>query len=389
MPFLKTKSSNIFYRLEGSAGEPVLVLSHSVGADHGMWESQINDLIQHFQVLRYDTRGHGASDAPAGDYTMEQLGQDVLALTEALGIGKFSFCGLSLGGGIGQWLAIHASDRVERLILANTAPKFGSRELWDTRIRMVKEGGMGAILDMALQRFFTKETLESGNPYVASIKSVFLGTNPSGYVSCCAALRDFDSNALLGKISAPTLVITGQRDVSTPWTGFGEILARNIPHASSVRLDAAHLSNLERPRAFCSAVLEFLLADSGSGRDPLEKGFAIRRAVLGNEHVDRAIANTNDLNREFQDLITRYAWGTIWTRPGLDIRTRRLLVLAITAALGRHEEFRLHLKAGLKAGLELSDVKEVLLQTAIYAGVPAANTAFQIAREETEARKDS
>ena len=121
----------------------------------------------------------------------------------------------------------------------------------------------------------------------------------------------------------------------------------------------------------------------------LRKALSIRRAVLGNEHVNRAVANTNDLNREFQDLITRYAWGTVWTRPGLDIRTRRLLVLAITAALGRHEEFRLHLKAGLKAGLELSDVKEVLLQTAIYAGVPAANTAFQIAREESETTKDA
>ena len=389
MPFLKTKSSNIFYRLEGSTGKPVLILSHSVGADHGMWEPQINDLIQHFQVLRYDIRGHGASEASAGDYTVDQMGEDVLALTDALGIRQFSLCGLSLGGGIGQWLAIHASDRVERLILANTASKFGSREQWETRIRTVRDGGMNAIVEMALQRFFTKETLEGGNPYVQSIRSVLLGTNPSGYVSCCAALRDFDSTSLLAKISAPTLVITGQRDVSTPWTGCGEILAKNIPHAASVQLDAAHLSNLERPRSFSSAVLEFLLANSGSGGDPLEKGFAIRRAVLGNEHVDRAIAGTNDLNREFQDLITRYAWGTVWTRPGLDIRTRRLLVLAITAALGRHEEFRMHLKAGLRAGLELSDIKEVLLQTAIYAGVPAANTAFQIAREETEAKKES
>jgi len=388
MPFLKTKSSNIFYRLEGSAGKPVLILSHSVGADHGMWEPQITDLIQHFLVLRYDTRGHGASEAPAGDYTIDELGEDVLALSDGLGIRKFAFCGLSLGGGIGQWLAIHAPDRVERLILANTAPKFGSREQWETRIRMVKEGGMSAILDMALQRFFSKETLERSNPYVHSIKCVFLGTNPAGYISCCAALRDFDSTSLLDKISAPTLVVTGQRDVSTPWTGYGEILAQKIPHASSVQLDAAHLSNLERPRSFTSAVLEFLLAHSG-GSDPLQKGFAIRRAILGNEHVDRAIASTDDLNREFQDLITRYAWGTIWTRPGLDIRTRRLLVLAITAALGRHEEFRLHLKAGLRAGLELSDVKEVLLQTAIYAGVPAANAAFRIAKEETEGKKES
>jgi len=389
MPFLTLKKPTIFYRLEGSEGKPVLVLSHSIGTDHGMWEPQIGDLIEHFQVLRYDTRGHGASDAPAGDYTIDQLGEDVLALTDALGVRKFAFCGLSLGGAIGQWLATNAPVRIDRLILANTAPKFGSPEQWQTRIRMVNEGGMSSILDLALQRFFSKESVERGNPYVGAIKSMILGTNPIGYVGCCAALRDFDSNAVLEKISAPTLIISGHCDVSTPWAGNGEILAKKIPHTSSVQLDAAHLSNLERPQAFSSAVLEFLLADPGTVSDPLQKGFAIRRAVLGNEHVDRAIANTNDFNREFQDLITRYAWGTVWARPGLDVRTRRLLVLAITAALGRHEEFRMHLKAGLKAGLELSDVKEVLLQTAIYAGVPAANTAFQIAREETETKKDS
>lgn len=368
----------------------MLVLSHSIGTDHGMWEPQIGDWIQHFQVLRYDIRGHGASEGPAGDYAIDQLGEDVLALTDALGIRKFAFCGLSLGGAIGQWLAINFPDRMERLILANTAPKFGSREQWETRIRMVREGGMSAIVDLALQRFFSKESIERGNPYVPSIKSVLLGTNPAGYTGCCAALRDFDSTSLLEKISAPTLVITGQRDVSTPWAGNGEVLVQRISGALSIQLDAAHLSNLECPHSFSSAVAEFLLSDSTT--DPLQKGFVTRRAVLGNEHVDRAIANTNDLNREFQDLITRYAWGTVWTRPGLDVRTRRLLVLAITAALGRFEEFRMHLKAGLKAGLEISDVKEVLLQTAIYAGVPAANTAFQIAREEaagrTEDRRD-
>jgi 3-oxoadipate enol-lactonase/4-carboxymuconolactone decarboxylase len=238
---------------------------------------------------------------------------------------------------------------------------------------------MSAILDLAMQRFFAPETLEGHDPQYESIKPVFLGTNPAGYAGCCAALRDFDGTPQLSGIAAPTLVIVGKRDVSTPWSGHGEILCQKISRANSVHLDAAHLSNLERPHSFTAAVAEFLLGGPGDG---LENGFRVRRAVLGNEHVDRSIANTNDLNREFQDLITRYAWGTIWTRPGLDIRTRRLLVLAMTAAMGRYEEFRLHLRAGMKAGLELSDLKEVLLQTAIYAGVPAANSAFQIAQEE-------
>lgn len=380
MPFLTIENTRIYYRLEGKPGPLVLVLSHSIGTDHGMWEPQIADLTQHFQVLRYDTRGHGASDAPAGGYSVEQLGKDVLALADGLGISKFAFCGLSMGGAIGQWLAAKAPHRIEHLILANTGPRLGSPENWEMRIRAVTEKGMSGIADLAMQRFFSSEALQRGDPPTESIKSVFLGTSPVGYAGCCAALRDFDANAMLGQISAPTLVITGQRDVSTPWAGNGEILCQKIAGAKSVLLDAAHLSNLERPHSFTSAVAEFLLAKATA--DPLQNGFKMRREVLGDEHVDRSIANTNDLNREFQDLITRYAWGTIWTRPGLDIRTRRLLVLAMTAALGRHEEFRLHLRAGLKGGLEVSDLKEVLLQTAIYAGVPAANTAFQIAREE-------
>jgi 3-oxoadipate enol-lactonase/4-carboxymuconolactone decarboxylase len=380
MPFLTVKNARMFYRLEGKPGPLTLVLSHSIGTDHGMWAPQTGDLIQHFQVLRYDTRGHGASDAPEGEYSVEQLGNDVLTLTDSLGISRFAFCGLSLGGAVGQWLAANAPERIERLILANTGPKVGTRENWEMRIRAVREKGMSAIVDLAMQRFFSGTTLERREPQVESIKSVFLGTSPVGYAGCCAALRDFDASPMLEKISAPTLVITGERDVSTPWAGHGEVLCQKIPRAQSVRLDAAHLSNLDRPHSFSSAVAEFLLADAAT--DALQKGFKVRRAVLGDEHVDRSIAQTTDLNREFQDLITRYAWGTVWTRPGLDIRTRRLLVLAMTAALGRHEEFRMHLRAGLKSGLEVSDLKEVLLQSAIYAGVPAANTAFQIAREE-------
>lgn len=380
MPFLTTEKIKLFYRLEGNSDLPVLVLSHSIGTDHGMWGPQVADLIQHFRLLRYDIRGHGASDAPAGDYFVEQLGMDVLAIADALGIHKFAFCGLSLGGAIGQWLAVNAPDRIERLILANTAPKFGSPEQWNTRKQTVMEKGMGAILELAMQRFFSSEFLKRRDPEIESIKSVLLATSPAGYAGCCAALRDFDQTALLGHISAPTLVVTGKHDVSTPWIGHGEILHQKIAGSKAIQLDAAHLSNLEQPHSFTSSVAAFLLGSSAG--DAFQNGFKIRRAVLGNEHVDQAVANTNDLNREFQDLITRYAWGTVWTRPGLDIRTRRLLVLAITAALGRYEEFRMHLKAGLRAGLELSDVKEVLLQSAIYAGVPAANTAFQIAREE-------
>lgn len=258
MPFLAVGKTRLFYRLEGNPGPLVLILSHSIGTDHGMWEPQVGDLIQHLQVLRYDIRGHGASDVPVGDYSIEQLGNDVLALADALGIHEFAFCGLSLGGAIGQWLGVNAPDRVKGLILANTSPQFGPPEQWDTRKRAVMAGGMGAILDLAMQRFFSSETLARGDPQAQSVKSVFLGTNPLGYAGCCAALRDFDQRVLLHLISAPTLVVTGERDVSTPWVGHGEILAREIPGAKSVQLAAAHLSNIESPCSFTAAVVEFL-----------------------------------------------------------------------------------------------------------------------------------
>jgi 3-oxoadipate enol-lactonase/4-carboxymuconolactone decarboxylase len=389
MPFVTVDNTRLFYRLEGKADRPVLVLSHSIGADHGMWAQQAGDLLPHFQVLRYDTRGHGASDAPKGEYSIERLGHDVIGLADALKIPKFAFCGLSLGGAIGQWLGLHASDHLIGLVLANTSPQFGPRANWETRMRAVLDGGMAAIVDMAMQRFFSPEALARGDVYATAVKSVLLGTDPVGYAGCCAALRDVDFTGKLRKIRVPTLVIVGERDVSTPWAGHGEILAREIPGARAIHLPAAHLSNLERPRSFTMALLEFLQPAPDSFVDPLEEGFAIRRAVLGDAHADRANATANELTRDFQALITRYAWGTIWARPGLNRRTRRLLALAIAASLGRWEEFGLHVRTGLMHELEPCDLKEVLLQTAIYAGVPAANTGFHMANEEIEKARES
>jgi len=386
VPFVSVNNTRLFYRLEGQSGRPVLVFSHSLGCDHSMWAPQMADLLDHFQLLRYDTRGHGASDVPAGDYTMDQVGHDVLGLLDALKISQAAFCGLSMGGGIAQWLALKAPQRLSALVLANTSPKFGMPDLWDARRQSVLEGGMQAVADSGMQRFFSAENQSSS--FAQSTRTVLLGTDPKGYSACCAALRDADFRSELARISVPTLVIGSDRDPSTPWEAHGAVLAREIPGAQAVRLNTAHLSNLEQPRSFTAALLDFL---KPSSQDPYQEGMKVRRQVLGAEHVDRSMSGATDLNRDFQELVTRYAWGSVWTRPGLDHRTRRLLVLAVTAALGRWEEFRLHLRAALEHGLEACDVKETLLQVAIYAGVPAANTAFQIAREEVEraARPDA
>ncbi len=386
MAFVETSSGTLYYRLEGTDGKPVVVFSHSLGLDHGMWAVQVEALAPHFQVLRFDTRGHGASAVVPGDYTIGALGRDVLELADALDIRQFAFCGLSLGGMIGQWLAVHAGDRITHLVLANTSPRLSDPAIMEARRRAVLEGGMAVVEEAVMARFFSPASIARNPPPVAEARRTLRATSPAGYAGCCAAIRDMDQSGDLARIAAATLVIAGERDVSLPWAGHGERLAAAIPGAAAVRLDAAHLSNLERPRTFTAALLRFLLPRPA---DTLTAGTSVRRSVLGDAHVDRAIASTTDLNGDFQELVTRFAWGTIWTRPGLDRRTRRLLVLVITASMGRWEEFRLHLRAGLDDDLEWADVEEALLQTGVYAGVPAANTAFAVALEERRQRTDA
>ena len=232
MPFVPTTSGNIYYRLDGAEGKPVVVLSHSLGLDHGMWDAQAEGLAPHFRVLRFDTRGHGASSVAPGDYTIEQLGLDVLALVDALGIQQFAYCGLSLGGMVGLWLAVHAADRLTHLVLANTTARVSDPSAMEARRRAVLDGGMAAIADTVLARFFTSRSLEQNPPRVASARRTLLSTSPVGYAGCCAAVRDMDQRADLGRIATPTLVIAGNLDVSMPWPDHGALLSAAIPHAT-------------------------------------------------------------------------------------------------------------------------------------------------------------
>jgi 3-oxoadipate enol-lactonase / 4-carboxymuconolactone decarboxylase len=381
MAFARIDDIRCYYRLEGIATRPTIVLSHSLGLDHGMFEPQVAALTSRFRVLRYDLRGHGGSDAPAGDYTVERLGRDALALLDHLGLDRVAWCGVSLGGMLGQWLAANAGDRISDLVLANTSPRIADPAGIDARRQAVLEGGMAAIVDTAMARFFGDRLVADNPPALASARQTFLATDPVGYAGCCGALRDFDGGPLLPRIVTRSLVISGDEDASMPWDAHGAALASGIPNAAVVRLATAHASNLVLPRTFTRALLQFLTADT---RDRFDVGLDVRRAVLGAAYVDGRLAAATDLTRDYQRWITESAWGSVWGRPGLDVTTRRLLALALAAALGRWEEFRLHLRAGLEDGLEWADVEEVLLQTGVYAGVPAANHAFAIASEMRE-----
>ena len=188
MPFADSHGCRIYYRLEGSPGNPLLVLVHSLGTDHGLWNPQMQALLTRFQVLRPDVRGHGASDAPAGDYSMSQLADDVLAVVNATGRDRFAYCGLSLGGMIGQWLGVHAGDRLTALVLANTSPRVPDPDLFETRRRTALEQGMITIGKTAIERSFTARTLATPSPAVESIRVLMLKTNPIGYAGCCAEI---------------------------------------------------------------------------------------------------------------------------------------------------------------------------------------------------------
>ena len=245
--------------VDGADDNEVLVLLHSLGCDQSMWDAQADALKQHFRIVRFDIRGHGRSDVPRGDYTLARLGQDVLATLDSLGVTRAHVCGISLGGAIAQWLAIHTPQRVGELILANTASRLGTAESWQARIETVLGQRMQGIADVVLGRFFCDEFRDARPDIVERFRAVLLATAPAGYASACAALRDSDLTADLRRIRTPTLIIAGSRDVSTP-PDQSEALANSITGAQLVTLDAAHLSNIEQPVLFIAAMRRHLAA---------------------------------------------------------------------------------------------------------------------------------
>ena len=262
MPVVRLADGDLNYLLEGPAGAPVLVLSNSLGTDLHMWDAQIPALTQHFQVLRYDTRGHGRSLVSEGPYSIEQNGRDVLALLDALDIAKAHFCGLSMGGLIGQWLGINAPERIQRLVLCKTAAKIGSDEVWNPRIEMVLRDGqaaMRALRDASIARWFTAEFAEAHADKVEPIVGMLAQTSPQGYAANCAAVRDADYREQIAGISAPTLIVCGTADVVTT-PEHGRFMQQQIAGAQLVEFHAAHLSSVEAGEAFTQRVLAFLTA---------------------------------------------------------------------------------------------------------------------------------
>jgi 3-oxoadipate enol-lactonase len=259
MPDIKTDDDCVIHaEVEGPDGAPVLMLSNSLGTTLHMWDEQVAPFTRHFRLLRYDRRGHGKSSVPKGPYSMERLGRDVLAVLDGLGIAKINWCGLSMGGMVGQWLGANASNRVNKLILSNTSCYFPDKNGWNDRLKLVSEKGVAAFAPANMERWFTKGFREREPQTVARVQEMFAATALEGYLGCGAAVRDMDHRALLSKITAPTLVIAGRHDPATPLEG-NEFICQHISGAIIAVLDAAHLANVEQPKAYADTVLGFLL----------------------------------------------------------------------------------------------------------------------------------
>jgi 3-oxoadipate enol-lactonase len=259
MPDIDADGCLIHVEIEGPERAPVLMLSNSLGTTLHMWEGQVKPFTQAFRLLRYDRRGHGRSGVPPGPYSMPRLGRDVLAVLDALGIDKVNWCGLSMGGMVGQWLGANAPDRVERLVLTNTSCYFADKNGWNERLKLVREQGLKAFAGANMERWFSKGFRERAPQTIAWMKEMFSATPLAGYIACGEAVRDMDQRELLGKIKAPTLVIAGRHDPATPVEA-NEYIKDRIAGAEMTVLDAAHISNVEAADAYTDAVLKFLLA---------------------------------------------------------------------------------------------------------------------------------
>jgi 3-oxoadipate enol-lactonase len=257
MSFADLAGARFHYRFDGAEGAPVLVLSNSLGTNLSMWDAQMPALTERFRVLRYDSRGHGRSAATPGPYTIEQLGYDALALIDALALERVRFCGLSMGGMVGQWLGAHAPQRLSQMVLCNTAARIGTPDVWNTRIEAVNKGGMAAIVDGVVARWYTPAFIAATPGAIAATREMLLTTPAQGYIASCVAVRDMDQRDSTASIAVPTLVIAGTHDGVTPPEA-ARFLAERIPGASYVELDAAHLSNVEAEAAFTSALTQFL-----------------------------------------------------------------------------------------------------------------------------------
>ncbi|MFF9909393.1 3-oxoadipate enol-lactonase [Streptomyces sp. NPDC013457] len=362
--------AGLHHRVEGPPGAPVLILGPSLGTSTALWDAVAPELSATHRIVRWDLPGHGGSPASliGPGATVADLARLVGDLADELGADRFSYAGVSLGGAVGLHLAAHHPGRVERLAVLCSSAHFGPAAPWADRAATVRREGLAALAETAPARWFTPGFT------VPRLVDDHRRADPEAYAACCDALAAFDLRDRLASITAPTLLVAGREDPATPPAHLREI-ADAVPGATLTEIPgASHLAPAERPEAVLAA-LRGHFTDGGAKR-----GMAVRRQVLGDAHVDRAQADRTAFTAPFQDFITRYAWGEIWTDPTLSRRERSLVTLTALVARGHLDELAMHVRAARGNGLTPEEIGAVLLQTAVYCGVPAANAAFAVAQ---------
>ncbi|MDI3409015.1 bifunctional 3-oxoadipate enol-lactonase/4-carboxymuconolactone decarboxylase PcaDC [Streptomyces cavernicola] len=420
----ETPKNSLQYRFDGPEDAPVLILGPSLGTTWHMWDRQVPELAKTWRVFRFDLPGHGGAPAHSAD-SVSALADRVLATLDDLGVQRFGYAGCALGGAIGADLALRHPQRVASLALIAASPRFGTADEFRQRGVIVRTNGLDPVARTAPERWFTPGFAANQPAITEWAVQMVRTTDPGCYISACEALAAFDIKAELGRIGVPTLVLVGSEDQVTG-PAEARTLVAGIPDARlAVVPGASHLAPVEQPAAvtdllvrhFSTAwteqhsaisatppkpvlappmptapVAEIAPAEEAevvpSGRpDTYDSGLKVRREVLGDAHVDAALAAADEFSGDFQDLITRYVWGEVWARPGLDRRMRSCVTLTAMIAGGHHDELVFHVRAALRNGLTPGEIKEVFLQAAVYCGAPAANTAFKVAqsviREET------
>ncbi|MFD7864192.1 alpha/beta fold hydrolase [Streptomyces sp. NPDC059783] len=412
----ETPPNTLQYRFDGPEDAPVLILGPSLGTTWHMWDRQIPELTQHWRVFRYDFPGHGG--APAHPATaVGELADRLIATLDGLGVQRFGYAGCSLGGAIGADLALRHPHRVATLALVASSPRFGSADEFRQRGVMVRTNGLEPMARTAPERWFTPAFAAAQPAIVEWAVQMVRTTDPGCYIAACEALATFDIRADLGRIGVPTLVLVGAEDQVTG-PGDARTLVAGIPDARLALVPgASHLAPVEQPAAVTDLLLTHVAASwqdtlaavplpvpvpplsapvqpageltaagappetvDGVRPDPYAKGMRIRREVLGDAHVDAVTAAADAFTGDFQELVTRYAWGEVWGREGLDRRTRSSVALTAVVASGHLEGLAAHVSAALRNGLTPAEIREVLLQTAVYCGIPAASAAFTIAQ---------
>jgi 3-oxoadipate enol-lactonase/4-carboxymuconolactone decarboxylase len=366
--------------VEGRRDGPVVLFLGSLGSSLEMWDAQAAALSGRYRVVRADHRGHGRSPVPPGPYAIDDLVEDAVALLDRLDVARAHVVGLSIGGMTAMRLAALHPGRVDRLAVLCTSALLGPADMWAERAALVRREGTAAVAEAGVGRWFTEARRARDPELVERHVRMIRGTPDEGYAGCCEAIAAMDLLADLPRIAAPTLAIAAAEDPATPPEHL-EAIAAAVPGARYVVLSqAAHLAAVEQPDAV-NVALALHLDGGTDDRSRLAAGMRTRRAVLGDAHVDRAVAGTSPFTAGFQDFITRTAWGDVWNRPGLSRRDRSVVTLTALVALGHENELAMHVRGALANGLTPDEIGEVILHTAVYAGAPAANSAFARAAE--------